>query len=86
METTPYPVWPYAMPMLFCVVVSTTAIKTQADFASYKIFHSDFNSDSSDAFAVELLQNVIHYPSISFADPDWTFIHGHLLFIRYKIK
>ncbi|MGB4847878.1 MAG: hypothetical protein WBP41_08175 [Saprospiraceae bacterium] len=73
METTPYTVRPYVIPILFCVVVSTSAIKTQADFASHEIFPTDFNSDDSDEFSVALFQNVIIHHSISIVDPDWIF-------------
>jgi hypothetical protein len=65
METTPYTVRPYVIPMLFCVVVSTSAIKTQADFASCEIFPTDFKSDDTAAFSAVPLQHVFNSTSIS---------------------
>ncbi|MEP6793557.1 MAG: hypothetical protein ABJB16_04475 [Saprospiraceae bacterium] len=81
METTPYTVRPYVIPMLFCVVVSTTAIKIPADFASREIFSNVFNSDTS---SVVLVQHVIIYPSISIAHPDWTYTNRCVLSIFVK--
>ncbi len=92
METTPYTVRPYVIPMLFCVVVSTSAMKTQDDFVSHEIFPTDFNSDDYDAHPVVMLHYVINYPSISMAGCDWTFTPltkmklPPVYFIKHKIK
>lgn len=70
METTPCQVRPYVIPMLFCVVVSTTTFKAQPDFAPREIFTTDFHSGDTYALSVVLFQDFC--PSVFVLGHDWS--------------